>query len=367
MIIRLKKKKLSRLKEQNLELNAREYGSKSLVLESLPVSLYVDVNLKCNLRCPSCFRSDPRHQHTVWPTMILEIFQKVARELFPTACRVILSGGGESLLHKDFDLMLELCLDYMVRPVLYTNATTLSRERLEMLARAGTCLGISIDGASQGSFEKLRYPAKWDRMIESLEMIRQVREEVGNRDFFCYFGVVVQKDNLAELGDFVDLAREYGFEQIKYTKLDPYYPDLKKKVPEPEEAERVFARVYDSANKAGIRLEVPDYGHTPYSQRLESLRKENRFPISLDENDVDRFVKYPNYESKECQIPWSETMITPEGRVVVSCCSGFMLGDLARDSFNRIWNSEGYQELRRTVNSPEPMDFCRPDTCPFRK
>ena len=364
---RLENQMFEELKRRNLATNSREVEDGSPRLESLPLSLYVDINLKCNMRCPSCFRSDPRHRDKVWPTMEYGIFKEVARELFPTAYRVILSGGGESLLHKQFDRMLKTCLEYRVRPIIYTNGTTLNRKRVTLLARAGTYLGISIDGAGRETFEKTRYPAKWDRMVRSLELVRKTREEVGNDDFFPYLGVVVQKDNLGELADFVDMAEKYGFELIKFTKLDPYFPALQSKMPDPDEADRAFVNVLQRANERRVRVNVPDYGDTAASSEIRALRKGNLFPISIDGNDPDRFVKYPGFSSKACSIPFSETMITPEGNVVVSCCSSYQLGDLKQAPFSEIWNNQRYQELRRTVNSDEPMPFCRNDTCPFRK
>jgi hypothetical protein len=148
------------LKERNAALNSVEMKDGKLYLTSLLVSLYVDITLKCNAKCPSCFRSDPDNSDRDWPEMDFHVFESVAHALFPTAYRAILSGGGESIIHKDFDRMIELCLRYKTRPVLYTNGSTLNPKRIALLARAGTFLGISIDGASQETFEKLRFPLR---------------------------------------------------------------------------------------------------------------------------------------------------------------------------------------------------------------
>jgi MoaA/NifB/PqqE/SkfB family radical SAM enzyme len=306
--------------------------------------------------------------------MALETFEIAARELFPTAYRVFLSGGGESLTNKHFDKMLELCLHYEVHPVVYTNGTLLNSKRVALLVESGAYLGISIDGATRETFEKLRFPARWRRIVKSLELVRKLRADVGNEDFFPYLQVVVQKDNIKELDRFVDLAGEFGIEQIKFSNIYPHFPALEEKVPDPQEASLQFVRVFEKANKRGIRLEVPDYGLTEFSERMSSLREANNaFPIALDRSEAGRyfsggFVKYPDFRSGTCMIPWSETMITPEGKVVVGCCSQYQLGDLNEQPFKSIWNGERYRELRKTVNTEEPMPFCVPhDVCPFRK
>lgn len=363
--------KYKKIKEKNLELNRLEAGEGRLELESLPRSLYVDINLKCNLRCPQCHRNHPQFEGHEWPTMDFALFKRVAAELFPTTYRVILSGGGESLVHKQIDKILEQCVRYGVYPTIYSNGTTMTGKRGMLLAGAGTYLGISIDGATPESFEALRYPAKWNRLVRSLEIVQRTRERVGNESFFPFFTVVVQKDNLAELANFVDLASSYGFEQIKYTKIYPHFPELEDRVPEPEEVSRAFVEVLEKANERRVRVEVPDYGETSVSARLAELRALNVFPVSLDSSPSGEcvsggFVKYPDAGSSRCEIPFSEAMITPEGKVVVGCCSQFQLGDLAESSFSTIWNSEGYRELRRTVNTDEQMEFCTPRKCAFR-
>lgn len=364
----MNEKSYMEIKSKNLSLNEKEIKEGKLRLQSLPVSLYIDINLKCNLQCPSCFRSDPKLRNKSWPTMDFETFEKIAHELFPTAHRAILSGGGESIIHKDFDDILKLTLHYQVRPVLYTNATLLNEKRLMLLVRAGTYLAISINGATKEKFEKLRYPAKWERLTQSLDLIKETREKENNQDFFPYFGVVVQKDNLKELSLFVDLSVKHGFELIKYSKLDPYFAELERKMPDPEDADKEFINAFEKANKNKIRLYAPDYGKTSFTETLKKLREENAsIQISLDKNNPDRFVKYPSFESKFCEIPWKETMITPEGKVVVGCCSGYLLGDINKETFATIWNNKKYQKLRKKVNSKRPLRFCRVDSCPFRK
>lgn len=172
-------------KRANRELNRAEARDGKTVLESLPVSVYIDVNLKCNIDCPSCFRSDPKlAADFAWPTMEWELFERLAQELLPTAYRVILSGGGESLMHKQFERILELTCHYQARPLLYTNGTPLTQAWVERLIDAGVVMGVSIDGATAAMFEKLRYPAKWDRVLRNLQRVKEARATRDNPDFF---------------------------------------------------------------------------------------------------------------------------------------------------------------------------------------
>lgn len=358
---------LAGMKERNRLLIASEYEAGSASLRSLPLSLYIDVSKKCNLRCPSCFRSAPEHANTAWPELDFATFERIAHDLFPTAYRVILSGGGESLLHKNFCRMLELCLQYGVRPILYTNGSTLTKATVTLLARAGAYLGISVDSATAETFERLRFPFKWEKLVQALDLIRGVRQEVANEDFYPYLGVVLQNDNLHELPLFLDLAGEFGLELIKFSALTPYYPELRQKIPSPRDLERELVRVLEMANARGIYIYAPVHGNTEFSGRLQELLNVNGgLPFRIHKNNPDRFVKYPRFASFDCQIPWAESMITPEGKVVIGCCSSYELGNLKKDSFAAIWNGRKYRKLRKTVNGRQPLLPCRQGVCPFR-
>lgn len=358
---------LAGIKERNLGLIASAYEAGSTRLRSLPASLYVDVTKKCNLRCPSCFRSAPEHAHDEWPELGFPAFERIAHELFPAACRVILSGGGESLLHPDFSRMLELCLRYRVRPMLYTNASTLTTATVTLLARAGAYLGISIDGATAETFETLRFPLKWERMLRALDLLRTIGREEANADFYPYLGVVLQSDNLGELPLFLDLAREYGMEQVKFSSLIPYYPGLRDKVPSPRDLEMELVKALEKANGLGIYVYAPVLGNTEFSGRLQELLDINgSLPFRIRRNNPDRFVQYPRFAAPACQIPWAECLITADGKVNIGCCSSYEPGDLRQDPFAAIWNGRKYRKLRETVNGRRLLLPCRKGVCPFR-
>jgi len=247
----LKRKKPSyrELKEGNLELNSSESAQGVTRLASVPISLYVDINLKCNLKCPSCHRNHPQYDSFEWPTMPFETFERVARELFPTAYRVMLTGGGESLVHPDIDRMLDLCVDYEVFPTIVTNGTTVTVKRAKLLADAGAYVGVSTDGASRETFERLRYPGRWDRFRESLANLRDARAAAGNPAFFPHLQVVVQRDNIGELPGFIELARA----RLRAREvLEPLcaLPGAPGQGPRPREREQVFHRGVQARERA---------------------------------------------------------------------------------------------------------------------
>jgi MoaA/NifB/PqqE/SkfB family radical SAM enzyme len=72
-------------------------------------------------------------------------------------------------------------------------------------------LGVSIDGASKETYEKLRLGGKWDKVIEGLECISGLKQKHNFR-FILHF--VVQKGNYHEMEDIIDLGRQYGADRV---------------------------------------------------------------------------------------------------------------------------------------------------------
>jgi radical SAM protein with 4Fe4S-binding SPASM domain len=76
-------------------------------------------------------------------------------------------------------------------------------------------------------------------------------------------------------------------------------------------------------------------------------------PASLDDS----------YIPKKCYYPYHEIGLSPDGSVAF-CCNAWdekKMGNIFLQDFKKeIWNSEAYQTLRKTVNSPEPiLRLCR--------
>jgi radical SAM protein with 4Fe4S-binding SPASM domain len=67
-----------------------------------------------------------------------------------------------------------------------------------------------------------------------------------------------------------------------------------------------------------------------------------------------------------CSVPWHSAGVLGNGDVVACCVPGMEMGNLNNNSMEEIWNGPAYQQLRATVNSPNPPLPCA--ACPiFRR
>ncbi len=176
----------------------------------------------CNLKCPSC-RLDIRTNTCEQIEKLNELYKKNLAPYMKKAKHLTLSGCGEAILSPHSKAVLqsfsreenpELVIE------LRTNATVLNSRTWEALGEGRHLIRhitASIDAATKESFEKLRYPAKWEMVLKSLKFVQSLRN-AGEIDLF-EFHVVISTENINQLYDIAQMAIEYDADAITYSKM----------------------------------------------------------------------------------------------------------------------------------------------------
>lgn len=188
------------------------------------LEVLMDVTNQCNLRCRMCYFSYPEVFGRPAEQMSPETFARVAAETFPYARQVVLSAGSEPLVHDDFPGLLALAAPYRVpRLKFLTNAQLLD----ERVARAAITCGVteihvSADGATRETYEWVRRGASFDRLVENLERLAELKRALGSDTPRVQFNVTLMRCNVDELPAFARLARRLGVQQLACRHLLPY-------------------------------------------------------------------------------------------------------------------------------------------------
>ena len=82
-----------------------------------------------------------------------------------------------------------------------------------------TELGVSIDGATKETYEKLRLGGKWDNINRNLEYIAELKEQ---HNFKFVLHMVVQKDNWQEIPAMIQLGKRLGTDKIFFNKIQDW-------------------------------------------------------------------------------------------------------------------------------------------------
>jgi radical SAM protein with 4Fe4S-binding SPASM domain len=285
--------------------------------------------------------------------MSIELFQKIARSTFPITRALYLSIGAEPLMAKAFPDMLDVVGRYRIPEVSFiTNGTLLNRQIIDRLIRGGvTSILVSVDGADPETFGSIRRGAKFQNVVDNLRLMQQIKEQQHSAIPGIRFSVTLMRKNIEQLPAIVRLAKDLGVESIHASHMVLY---------------------------KGLNLQEESLIHykTLTNECLDEARKQaENFGITFfgpsNFNDPESLV--PSSEgtgkksSKECNFPWTEFFIFPDGKVR-PCCFWYdasRMGDFNTQSFKKIWKGKEYKRLREELKTGRMRKTCL--NCPLNK
>ena len=313
----------------NKALNQLEARLQRARLTSRPVVVDLVVTKACNLACTFC----KDYEHPGARKVERERFEKVAKELFPTARWLNICSGGEPYLHTGLEDLLRLAKRYKVKNWVLSNAMLLKEDRMRAIFEEGLIdsHGFSIDGIEPETVETIRVNAKMETLLEKLDMVLRLREEVGKGKPEIVIRYALMRRNIEELPAAVRYWGERGVDRI-----DTGYLSIANDIDSQES-------LYFHQDLTAKVLEEAEREAEKYPQLML------RTPSLLADQEAQKTNPAP------CKAPWEFVMIDTSGSIL-PCYRAFealSMGNLYTGeggSFAEIWNGEAYRNLRRTVN-----------------
>lgn len=401
----------------NRLLNTLEMRERALVMRSNPFSVQLEVTTKCNLACIMCARDKYHGRGANLPNDVLELFFD---QILPTTQDVIVSSFGEPLLYPRIEeLFSKIDPESGLELGFFTNFLLMDEPMARRIIESGVAyINASIDGASKETYEAIRKGGKWEDLLEKLRLFRSIRAEYNSKFPKMNLCVVGSTLNVSETAKFVDLAKEFGFDSVKYNPnmyVDDEEMDYLSLVHEQEKTVHQFK----VANQRAVELDL----HTNYHRKpFKAVSKEpvphdpSILATTLFQNKLKRFFRHellwrlentqkqsgggvknmvylsgikakdklldsipvvgkirrpvpiphvvPNDAGpRSCGNPWTHVHIKSDGKVYPCCFSDEVMGDLRKQSFQEIWNGEKYQDLRKTLKEERPWASCRRASC----
>ncbi len=401
----------------NRLLNTLEMRKRTQVMRSNPFSVQLEVTTKCNLACIMCARDKYHGRGANLPNDVLEVFFD---QILPTTQDVIVSSFGEPLLYPRIEeLFSRIEPDSGLELGFFTNVLLLDEPMARRIIESGVAyINASIDGASKETYEAIRKGGKWEDLLEKLRLFRQIRTEYKTKNPRMNLCVVGSTLNVSETARFVDLAKEFGFDSVKYNPnmyVDDEEMDYLSLVHEQEKTVHQFK----VANQRAVELDLHTNYHRKPFQAISTapVPRDSSIPATtLLQNKLKRFARHellwrlentqkqsgggtknfvflsaikakdklldsiplvgkirrpvpiphvvPNDAGpRSCGNPWTHVHIKSDGKVYPCCFSDETMGDLRKQSFQEIWNGEKYQELRKSLKEERPWASCRKASC----
>ena len=178
--------------------------------------LRLAIDDSCNLRCPSCRTGLIFHKEGSAYNLGIKLADSINEWLydykFPLQVHIG-SDGDPFASHVYRHFMEQTPERNNIKYSILTNALMFKEfhTRVPYVINNMEELGVSIDGASKETYEKLRLGGKWDKVNENLECISQLKKKHNFR-FILHF--VVQKENYHEMEDIIELGKHYGADRV---------------------------------------------------------------------------------------------------------------------------------------------------------
>ncbi|MFZ3168264.1 MAG: radical SAM protein [Candidatus Methanoperedens sp.] len=301
-----------------------------------PSMIEIEVTTRCNFKCVMC-------EHTYWniqeKDMSFEEFKQII-DNFPKLKWVGLTGIGESFINKDYLDMLRYVKEKSIFVELFDSLMLVNEKKAkELVEMCVDKIIISMEGATKETYEKNRVGSNFDIVVRNIRNLIRIKKELKSPIPELWTHFIITKMNIHEMPAFVELIHSFGENEIKgifFSKLLPF------------------------AEVKNIETDIP----ADIREATVEKAKELGIYASWNENVI------TDQPIKNC-VRWTEPFIKVEGFVQPCCAMNEMgeekrnyivrnsFGNVFKENFQDIWNSEAYRNHRDMIHNNEVPEICR--------
>lgn len=305
-----------------------------------PAKIHIEVNDFCNLHCVMCGRQmDTIPKNT--GEIPFHIIEKLS-PFFKRATFVGLAGNGEPFLHSRIFDILNFIIKHEATPSIITNATLLDEAKSQRLTDSGPMLlQVSVDSAVKEIYEKVRIGASFEKVKSNLINLKKLK--IQKKKNFPAIAIIacLMRETLPEIEKLADFAHDIGAMEITFQNALPYNEGMKDSlISDLSDGEKAVDKVRERAKKYGINI--------------------NYAPMGFG---VERYIGHDpdiHIESFFCENIWDLLHVELSGAVRFCCFwSGEKLGDLNKESPEKIWKSKRFVSLRQALLDGKTPESCR--------
>lgn len=144
---------------------------------NFPDHIDIEATNMCNMKCPMCYRHKMNSKESM---MDYDLYKKIINECSKNnAYSIRLSWRGEPLLHPRLIDMIRYAKNKGIKEVSFlTNGLILDEYLSRELILSGVdWITVSFDGIGE-TYEKIRYPSKYEEALERLRKFQQIKKEL---------------------------------------------------------------------------------------------------------------------------------------------------------------------------------------------
>lgn len=331
-----------RLDSHKLIYHPKEVGEWKEGKQIVPLNLEIGISGGCNHRCLFCVFEYMNYKPDFIDTdTLLENIEWLSKNGLKS---ILIAGTGEPLLHKDVVYIIEKITSYGIDVALSTNGALFTENIARQLLPLLSWIRFSVAAPTEATYTKIHRCPEGDfcKVMSNIENAVRLKKEL-NAKITLGVQMLLIPENRKEI---ILMAEKMQKLDVDYLSLKPY-----------------------GQNPILTEREKMDYTEVDgmYGQ-LKRLETE-RFKVQVRKNLIEQLeVKKPAFH--ECHMLDFSAVIDAKGNVVP--CTALndyeecFYGNLYQESFQKIWNSERRNCIKKRIATKLFEKICCSDICKFK-
>lgn len=332
-----------------------------------PLSVFVHVNTRCNLRCKFCdagqddkasmFYANLKGSHA--DDLSLDDFKKIIDKVKHFKPFIGMPALEPSLWAPLADAVRYINENGM-RCSIATNGTFLE-ERAEELIDAGlNKVVISIDGPREHHDAIRGVPGTFEKVLASIDRLDRVKRERGLTEPQIYINYVIFEDNYQKLVDMVEQIPLDKVRQVDFRVMFFCTPELA------EKHNKEFGGRYDATTAClagGVDLKNVDVDvlWDQVQQVTSGYGGKCKMFFNHEKEGLRTYYHEPEVflDDAKCVFPWYTMQVNTDGSVIPpQRCYAQTFGNLLEQGFEDVWNGEKMRRFRMDLQKHGRFPAC---------
>ena len=285
-------------------------------LINYPSVLMIEPTNRCNFSCSLCVLGSGLDKRAP-VDLSFDVYKATIDNLEDRLIWVMLYIQGEPFLHKDIFKMIAYAKAKKIFVSLSTNGYLLDTNNINQVLDSGLDhITVSLDAAREDTFKNYKKIDAFEKIVNNIKALVNQRNKTRRLNPCICLQMIVIKDNEEEIGEFFNLAKEAGVDEV-FVK--------------PARIDCLSKRFVDflPSNKKYIR------------------------PVYLEPKGI----------PKRCLKPWISFVINSAG-VASPCCEdvlpAYPVGNIFDDTIDMIWNGQRMKDFRHSLSKKmENNQICK--------
>jgi MoaA/NifB/PqqE/SkfB family radical SAM enzyme len=147
-----------------------------------PLCVEFEITNRCGSNCKMC----ERWKWKETPELSYHEIRKILSSLSYFGVKSIVLSGGEPTLRPDFIGILSWAKELNMHIGIFSDGTNISNETAKAIVEYADWVRISLDGSTEAIYEKVRGPGRFDRVVNSLNLLGTYRKSSLCKIGICY-------------------------------------------------------------------------------------------------------------------------------------------------------------------------------------